>query len=291
MESHTIRFALGAILAASATSVFAQDAEQGDALLRESHQSVYTGDWLSVGAGVVYSPSYDGSDDYVISPLPIVQGKLGGIGINPRPGGLALDFIPDADGEVAFSAGVAARINRNRASQIKDPVVKLYGELDTAVEVGPTLGVSFPAVLNPYDSLSFNVDALWDVAGAHKGMTINPSVTYFTPVSRGAAVSLSVSTGHVDDDYADYYYSVPTLNTLAPEDTLPGFQAKGGFDSVGVNLLAGVDLDGDLTNGGFALIVLGGYSKMLGDAKRTPFTSIRGDDDQWMLAAGVGYTF
>lgn len=291
MRIQSVRVVLGATLLAAASPVMAQTAERGDVTLPDVRESVYNGDWLSVGAGVVYSPSYDGSDDYVISPLPIVQGSLGGIGINPRPGGLALDFIQDSNGKVAFSAGVAARLNRNRASQIKDPVVKHYGKLDTAVEVGPTFGVSFPAVLNPYDSLSFNVDALWDVAGAHKGMTINPGVTYFTPVSRGAAVSLSLSASHVDDDYADYYYSVPTLDTLAPEDTLPSFQAKGGFDSAGINLLAGVDLDGDLTNGGFALIALGGYSKMLGDAKRSPFTGIRGDNDQWMLAAGVGYTF
>jgi len=46
-----------------------------------------------------------------------------------------------------------------------------------------------------------------------------------------------------------------------------------------------------VTNGGLALIALGGYSRMLGDAKRTPFTSIRGDADQWMGAVGVGYTF
>lgn len=286
-----LRIALGIVLAGFASPALAQETEDTDALLREVRESVFTGDWLSVGAGAVYSPSYDGSDDYVVSPIPIVQGSLGGIGINPRPGGLALDFIPDEDGSVAFSAGVAAKINRNRASQIKDPVVRQYGELDTAIEVGPALGVKFPGLLHPYDSLSVNVDVLWDVAGAHKGMTINPSITYFTPLSRGVAVSLSLSAGHVDDDYARYYYSVPVMTTLPPADTLPAFEAKGGFDSAGVNLFAAADLDGDVTNGGFAVILLGGYSRMLGDAKRTPFTSIRGSDDQWMLAAGLGYTF
>lgn len=253
--------------------------------------SVFDGDWVSVGVGAAYTPSYDGSDDYVVSPLPIVQGSVGGIDINPRPRGLALDFVPDERGKVAFAAGVSARINRNRAAQIEDRVVELYGKLDTAIEVGPTLGIKFPALLNPFDNLSFNVDVLWDVAGAHNGMTVHPSVTYFTPLSRGTAVSLSFSADHVDDHYASYYYSVPTLQTLAPADTLPGFDARGGFDSVGATVLAGFDLDGDVTNGGLALVVIGGYSKLLGDAKRTPFTSIRGSDDQWLLAAGIGYTF
>lgn len=264
---------------------FAQSAGEGSAPADPYENSVFDGDWLSIGVGAVYSPSYKGSDDHVVSPIPIVQGSLGGVGINPRPGGLALDFVPDADGQVAFSAGVAAKLNRNRASQIEDTVVESYGKLDTAFEVGPSVGVSVPGVLHSYDSLSFNLDALWDVAGAHKGMTVTPSITYFSPLSRGVALSLSVSATHVDDDYADYYYSVPAGGAL------PTFQADGGFESAGVNALGLIDLGGDLANGGLALIVLGGYSRVLGDAKRSPFTAIRGDADQWMGAVGIGYTF
>ncbi len=149
--------------------------------------TVFDGDWVSIGAGVAYGPSYEGSDDYVVSPLPIVQGSIGGVAINPRPAGLALDFIPDEPGKIGINAGIAAKANFNRAKQIKDPVVEAYGKLDTAIEVGPSVGIKLPGVLNPYDSLSFNVDALWDIAGAHKGRSINPSVTYFTPLSRGIA--------------------------------------------------------------------------------------------------------
>lgn len=251
----------------------------------DGEATVFDGNWFSIGAGAVYSASYDGSDDYVVSPIPIVQGKIGGVRISPRAGGAALDFVNDDSDGAKISAGVAARLNRNRASQIEDPVVLSYGELDTAFEVGPSVGISLPGLLNPYDSLSFNIETLFDVAGAHDGTLVSPGVTYFTPVSRGAAISLSVSGSYVDDDYADYYYSVPAGGAL------PAYQADGGWDRVGVNLLTGVDLDGNLANGGLALIAMGGYSRMLGDAKRTPFTSIRGDADQWMGALGIGYTF
>ncbi len=251
----------------------------------DGEATVFDGNWFSIGAGAVYSASYDGSDDYVVSPIPIVQGKIGGVRISPRAGGAALDFVNDDSDGAKISAGVAARLNRNRASQIEDPVVLSYGELDTAFEVGPSVGISLPGLLNPYDSLSFNVETLFDVAGAHDGTLVSPGVTYFTPVSRGAAISLSVSGSYVDDDYADYYYSVPAGGAL------PAYQADGGWDRVGVNLLTGVDLDGNLANGGLALIAMGGYSRMLGDGKRTPFTSIRGDADQWMGALGIGYTF
>lgn len=254
--------------------------------------TVFDGNWITLGVGAALNASYDGSDDYVITPLPFLQGRLGGVSINPRAAGIALDFISDADGATGFSLGVAGRVNRNRAAQIEDEVVRAYGELDTAVEVGPTAGVTFPGVLNQYDSLSISADALWDVAGAHEGMSVSPSVTYFSPVSRGAAISLSLSARYVDDDYADYYYSVPVAPASVPAaDRLPVFTADGGFDKLGANLLFGFDFDGDLTNGGLAGFAIGGYSRMVGDAKDTPFTRLRGSADQWFLGLGVGYTF
>lgn len=292
MQNRFSRAAASVALVLLAAPLAAQDPGNEPQTPNPYEGSVFDGDWMTIGAGAVLNPSYDGSDDYVISPLPLIQGSLAGIAINPRPAGIALDFIPDGDNRVNVSLGVAGRLNRNRASQIEDPVVSAYGKLETAIEVGPTFGLSFPAVLNPYDSVSLNADVLWDINGAHGGMTINPSVTYFTPVSKGAAISFSLSARHVDDDYAAYYYSVPVAPAaVAVADRLPVFNANGGFDKVGATLLVGVDFDGDLTNGGLAGFLLGGYSRMVGDAADTPFTSIRGDESQWLIGAGLGYTF
>lgn len=251
--------------------------------------TVFDDNWLSVGVGVGIGPSYDGSDDYVLFPAPIVQGKLGGVGISPRPAGLALDFIPDSDDGPNFALGPTVRLRNDRADQVEDDVVKLAGKLDRAFEVGVATGVSFPKVLNPYDSLSFNMDARWDVAGAHDGMVIEPGVTYFTPLSRGMAASLTISGEIVDDNFADYYYTVSPAQSAA--SGLPQYQADGGLNSLGTNLLLAIDLNGDVTDGGFALVLVGGYSRLLGDAKDTPYTSIRGSADQFFGAVGVGYTF
>ena len=300
LTTHRWKTALLTGVAAMSAPAIAQDAGEPGVIAEAPTETsvtdgtVFDGDYLSVGIGIAYGASYSGSDDYQAFILPIVQGSLGGIDIDPRPGGLALDFIPDSDTGPNFNAGPLIRINRDRvdADDIDDDVVALYGELDTAIEVGPSVGVSFPAVLNPYDSLTFNLDAAWDVAGAHSGMSINPSVAYFTPLSRGIAASLAFSTTYIDDDYADYYYTVPQIVTVAPGgDFLPAFQADGGFESVGVNLLLGFDLNGDVTDGGLALVGIGGYSRLLGDAADTPFTSIRGSADQFLVALGLGYTF
>ena len=39
------------------------------------------------------------------------------------------------------------------------------------------------------------------------------------------------------------------------------------------------------------LVVIGGYSRVLGDAADTPFTDIRGSKNQFLGAVGIGYTF
>ncbi|MXO94869.1 MipA/OmpV family protein [Erythrobacter aquimaris] len=279
----------------AAAPLAAQDYAEVEGARSGPPSTVFDGDFLSVGVGVGYNASYSGSDDYNVNILPIVQGSVWGIDINPRPAGLALDLIPDADdATVNFSAGPMFRLRSDRvdAEDINDDIVAFYGELDRAVEIGGSIGVSFPKLLNPFDSLSVNVDATWDVAGAHNGMTVSPSVTYFTPLSRATAASLTLSTSFIDDDFADYYYSVPPVNALLAEEALlPGFQAEGGMQSYGVNLFLAHDLSGDATDGGLSIIGIGGWSKLVNDAADTPFTSIRGDNDQYFVALGVGYTF
>jgi outer membrane scaffolding protein for murein synthesis (MipA/OmpV family) len=100
---------------------------------------------------------------------------------------------------------------------------------------------------------------------------------------------LAVSARRVDSDFARYYYSV------TPEQSrnsgLPTYNAKSGWDSVNTSLLLSYDLSGDLRDGGLSVFGVANYSKMLNDAGDTPFTSLRGDADQWVGGVGVAYTF
>ncbi|WP_338447392.1 MipA/OmpV family protein [Pelagerythrobacter marensis] len=283
----TLMLAGAALSALAAAPALAQDGEAAGPPGMED--SIYSGDWIMIGGGAVYSPSYDGSDDYVVFPIPAIMGKVGPVSIVPSAGGVALDFIENPDRGVGLDLGFVVGLNSNRASKIEDPVVKAAGKLDRAVEIGPSAGVSVSGMLNPYDRFSVGVDARWDVAGAHEGMVASPSVSYFTPLGRGVASALSISAEYVDDDYAGYYYSVSPAQSAA--SGLPLYEADSGFTKAGATVLLGVDLDGNLANGGLALYGLGGYSRMLGDAKRTPYTSVRGDADQWIASLGIGYAF
>lgn len=270
-----------ALLSLTAAPALAQDPSQ---------ETVFDGDYLTVGIGGAYGPSYDGSDDYVFFPAGAVMGRLAGVGISPRAAGVALDFINDPKGEkisLQFGPVVRTRFDRNR--QIKDPAIFALGKRDIAVEVGGNVGISLNRITNPYDSLTFSVDVRRDVAKAHRGVVIAPTATFQTPLSQGSFVALTLSAEHVDDKYARYYYSVSTAGGLA--SGLTPYEARSGWKNAGAGLIGAYDLDGDLTNGGFAVFAGVNYSRLLGNFERSPIVSERGSPNQFTGALGIGYTF
>jgi MipA family protein len=277
----TAAFGLG--LAVTAVPASAQEAAVAG--------TVFDGDWLIVGGGAVYGPSYDGSDDYVIDPVPAIQGKVFGIGINARNSGLSLDFINDGGNKVSFAIGPSARLRSNRAVHIKDPVVEQLGTLKRAIEVGGTVGISFNKLITGYDTLSFSVDGRVDINGSHGGVVINPSISYFTPLSKGIAVVLSADAEHADDKFMNYYFSVSPGGSLATGGVLPAYQARGGWRKIGGSAITAFDLDGDLTNGGLSVVAFGSYYREINDAEFSPIVSVRGSRHQWNGGLGLALTF
>lgn len=253
-------------------------------------ESGISGNYFVFGGGVVYGPSYEGSNDYVVFPVPVIQGRLGGVTITPRAGGVALDFVPDADGaKLGFSLGPVATYSANRHRHIVDPVVRTAGRLKADIAVGINSGVTLYRLLDGYDSLSASVDVKWDVRGPHGGMQIAPSVSYTTPLSKALIVTLAVSAKHVNDEYAVYYYSVSPGQSAA--SGLPLYQARGGWANVGATLLLGHSLRGDLRKSGLSLFAVGSYTRLLNDARYNPYTSIRGTPNQWVGGGGLAIMF
>jgi len=254
-----------------------------------TEKSVFDGDFLTLGGGVGYGPDWAGANDSSAFPVGGVMGQIGPIGINPRASGVALDVIPDVNRKLSFSLGPVISIRTDRTGKITDPVVAALGGRNTAVEAGGTAGLSLNRLANPYDSLSFSVDVSWDIAKAHRGAVITPSLTYLTPLSRGTAAMLSISAQHVNTAYAGYYFDVTPAGALA--SGLPVYTARSGWKNGGATLVGIVDLDGDLLNGGFALVGGVSYSRLLGSIADSPIVVERGSPNQFVGALGIAYTF
>ena len=249
---------------------------------------------LTVGIGAAVIPSYEGSDDYRVIPVPQLRGKVSDFALWTRGPSLYIDAIPNRGEGIDFQLGPVAGVRFDRTSRksIKDAAVRALGERDVAVEVGGFVGIGKTGVLtSDYDNLSARVAITKDVAGAHDSYVITPAIEYFAPLSTRSFVGLGVSADYVGKKYGRYYYDVDAAGALA--SGLPAYSRAGegsGFKKVGVNLTGGLSLSGDLRKG-WALFALGGYSRMLGDYADSPVVSIAGSKNQWIGAVGIGYTF
>ncbi|HEY0629853.1 MAG TPA: MipA/OmpV family protein, partial [Sphingomicrobium sp.] len=198
------------------------------------------------------------------------------------------DFVPRGSGALEFDAGPIAGVRFNRTSDVKDDVVDELEDRDAAIELGVFAGVTYHGLTNPYDALSFRLDVVKDVAGAHESTLITPTIDFGTPLSRTFYIGLSASAEWAGGGYADYYYTIDAVDALA--SGLPVYDADGGLKHWRLSLLANHSVTGDLT-GGWSIFGTGSYTRLTGDFKDSPIVDLRGSSTQWLAALGVAYTF
>lgn len=289
MRNRAIALLLAPV-AAMAMPASAQEAPMIDGNVIEGGDSVFAGDYLIVGIGAAAIPSYDGSDDTAVIPAAGLMGRIGGIGISARAGGIALDLVQERSGaRLALNLGPVIRFRQNRSTHIADPVVEKLGKLDGVIEAGVSAGVSFRQVFNPTDSLSIGTDVRWDVSGKGSGVTVSPAVSYFTALSRAQVFGMQVAADFVDDRFAAYNYSVSAQGSAA--SGLPVYAAQGGLKNIGAGAFTARDLNGNFLDGGFALGVGVAWYRLTGSAADTPVTSLRGTREQWFAGGGLSFTF
>lgn len=245
-------------------------------------------DTFTLGVGAAYLPDYEGSNDYRFIPAAAVRGRVGGHSFSSRGTYLYFNLLKGGPDKISFDVGPILGARFNRTIKVHDSVVRTLGKLNTAIEVGGFVGVSVHGLTNPYDVLSFRLDAVKDVANAHKSTVVTPAVEFSTPLSRTFYVGLSASADFVGGRYADYYYSITPAQSLI--SGLPAYNASGGYKSWKLSALVNKSLTGDLTHG-LSLFGTTSYSRLQKDFKNAPIVRLHGDAGQWLAAAGLAYTW
>lgn len=275
--------ALACLLTVAATPAAAQTAERDDAS---------GGDLLMAGLGIATMPAYEGSGQGRIVPVPGVVGRINGTKFMLLGNQVNLDLIKDKSGpgwDFQLGPYAAVGLNRTMLSAIDDVRIRALGKASMAVELGGYVGIARQGVItSDYDRLSISVSARHDVAGAHDGTLIVPTISYMTPLSERALVTLYASATHADSHYARTYYSITPTQSAA--STLPVFNADGGWTNWMVGAGGLVSLTGTLEHG---LQLAGGlsYGRMQNDFARSPVVSIAGSRNQFMAALGLAYSF
>jgi MipA family protein len=283
---------LAAALGLAATPAFAQNAPAAVPPDGSGLADAAAGDSLTIGAGGVILPDYEGSNDYRITPAPGAIGSYKGFSFQLAGNRLSIDLIPNRPGPgIDFQLGPIGVVNFNRTNidGIDDRRIRALGERNTAIELGGYVGIGKTGVItSDYDRLSFSLSYRHDVNNAHDSGIWAPTINYLTPLSTKAAVGLFASAEHVGDRYADTYFTV--LPGQVAASTLPAYRARGGWKNYTLGLLGTVALTGDLLHG-WKLVGGGTYARLLNDFGDSPVTSVAGRRTQWLGALGIAYTF
>lgn len=250
------------------------------------------GDSITIGAGAVYLPDYEGSNDYHFTAAPGAIGSYRGFNFTLAGNRLSVDLIPNRPGpgiDVQFGPIGVVNFNRSSLKSIDDRRIRALGDRDTAIELGGYAGIGKTGVItSDYDRLSFSVSYRHDVNNAHDSGIWQPSINYLTPLSTKAAVGLFASAEHVGDGYADTYFTV--FPQQVATSGLPAYRARGGWKNYTLGTVATVALTGDLLHG-FKLVGGATYARLLNDFGDSPVTRIAGRRSQWLGALGLAYTF
>ena len=261
--------AFGAALAAAflflPTDVYAQEPPaEGD-------------DWnIVVGAGAIYAPDYEGSNDYEVLPFPYVSVGYKDIVYlrGPEIGVNIIRIKPAEDMKISF--GPIARFRRDRTEKRNRALVGL-GKVDTSIEVG--------------GSARLDIGRAWvelsvakDVAGGHDGAVGIATGGVDFDLSDDLSLSLSGTTSWADNKYMRSYFGVTPAQ--ATRSGLPVFSAGKGMKDAGAN----IGLHYRLTDH-WMIAATGGYTRLLNDAKDAPLVRLRGSPDQWQGGIFVAYRF
>ncbi|MDQ0248689.1 outer membrane scaffolding protein for murein synthesis (MipA/OmpV family) [Sphingomonas kyeonggiensis] len=247
---------------------------------------------LTLGVGAAYFPDYEGSSHNRWTPIPVANGTVAGMSFTLVGNRAQLDVIPNATGpgwDIQFGPVAVYNMNRSNRDSIRDPRVRALGEVDSALEVGGYFGIGRTGLItSDFDKLSVTVSYRKDVTRVHRAGIWNPVVTYSTPLSTKAMVSLSASAEIVEDRYARTYFGVTPAQSLA--SGLPVFRPEGGQKDITFGGYFAYALTGNLTKG-LSLVAGGTYRKLVKDFADSPLVSIAGDRNQWTGAAGLALTF
>lgn len=267
--------------------VLAQSAPTASAL--PSPQDLAGRDMYTLGVGAAVIADYEGSGDYRIIPAAAIRARIHGLSISTNGPYLTVDLFPQST-KFNLDAGPIAGFRFDSRRRSDDSLVRMMVRRKTAYEVGGFVGVGFHDLIDPYDTLSFRVDVLHDIGSAHKSTVFDPHIDFSTPLSRKTYVSASIGAEFVSSKFANYYFAVTPADVIATGGALPLYSARGGMKNWKASLLVNQSIGGDLL-GGLSVFGFGQYSRLLGDFKRAPIVSMRGNASQWTGAVGLAYTW
>ena len=205
-------------------------------------------DHIVLGAGVAATPAYQGSKDYRVLPIPVIDIKQGWFFANLR-NGVGVEPIDNETVTVGASAVFVPGYRRRDVPQGVDKLsngagVRLFTTLRTGGFVATVGGVEV-------------------VSGGSKGFVADGGLSY--PIRASSKVTLTPTLGATwaDSNYNDRYFGVSASE--AALSGLPRFTAGSGLKDASATLTASYRVTDQIS-----LSATGGVTWVLGDLKGSP---------------------
>jgi outer membrane protein len=224
---------------------------------------------IELGLGGVVQPEYEGSEDYEVSPWPVI-----GFGYLAIPG---LFTIGNPEAQVGgFAVGPSFNYTSDRDFNDDSDLFGL-DEVDAAFEVG--LRASYE-----WTNAEVWGEARYAFGGAD-GVVAEFGVNAVARPSPELELRLGPFATAASAEYMNSYFGVSAQESANTGFRVDAFDTDGGFKSVGIRGLARYEFQPT-----WFLNVKASYSKLVGGAADSPIVKF-GNEDQFTFALGISKRF
>jgi outer membrane protein len=234
-----------------------------------------SGTWTGmVGIGGQYGPAFEGSKNWMLSPVPIFSIRRAGAAEQfrgPRDSA-SIALIDFGD----LRAGPAAKFVPGRKSFD-------YSELNGLGDVKATVELGGFVEYYPVDWFRTRGELRQGIGG-HHGAVADLSADFIVPVIQRLIVSAGPRFTWESTQATAPYFSVEGIQALS--SGLPMFDAKGGAHSFGFGGQVSYRF-----NPQWEVHAYVEYERLLGDAAHSPLVTLRGSPNQTTVGIGASYSF
>lgn len=230
-------------------------------------------DWaFELGAIGVFRPDYEGSNDYEVSPFPLVGVSWKDtISLSTRDG---LQGKVRLGGGFSVTGGLGFWLGRE-----EDDNDALRGLGDLSGNAIATLGLDYQ-----WQRFQLGAKLAQDLGGDREGLTMTLRAGYALPVTDRFGLRLGASTTWASDDYMQAMFGIDAGQSA--RSGYRRYEAGAGFKDVKLSLDANYKLTGSVS-----LIGTASAGRLLGDAADSPIVDQAGSANQYSLGLGLMYKF
>ncbi|RVU36697.1 MipA/OmpV family protein [Hwanghaeella grinnelliae] len=234
------------------------------------------GDWrVETGAGVIFSPDYEGSDDYEASPVPVLEVSWKDRIALTTKGGPGLIATPFLGENYRIDTGLRYDFGRDEDD---NDALRGLGDLDVGA-VG-VLKASYE-----FGQFETGVELGHDLGGDRDGTTATVEFGMTQPIlDRRAFVGLTADATWASDDYMQNTFGISATQAARSGAGLSAFDAEAGFKDVGLSAMVGYSVTENVS-----VITMAKYSRLLNDAADSPLVDREGSANQFQLFLGASY--